>query len=486
MIALDPTQYRLVLALAGFAFVLAAWAPAYTKRRPLSLPMVLVTAGAVVFALPWMPDVDPREHLVLTEHLTEFGVIIALLGAGLKLDRPIGLHRWGTTWRLLGVSMLLTIAGTAVLGWAVAGLAPATALLLGAILAPTDPVLAADVQVGEPSVDRPPDESPEDTTDTSADTSTDVSMDESTDTSTDVATNESGTDGGTTDQDAEDDVRFSLTSEAGLNDGLAFPFVYAAIAMVAHRSTGDWLGSWFLTDVVGRVAIGVAVGWAIGKVLGRLSFNPPGRLVALSDAQDGFVALAVTFIAYGVTELAHGYGFLAVFTAAVALRNSERGHSYHRVLHDFAGQVEQVVVVGLLILLGGAAATGLLSDLTWSGALIGLALIFVIRPLSGHLGLIGSRTTKRERRAISFFGIRGVGSIYYLAFAVERAEFERADEVWAIATFTILLSILVHGVTATPVMEYLDRRRARRLGHTDSAPESLRSHLRDRSASDQM
>ena len=155
MIALDPTHYRLVLALAGFAFVLAAWAPAYTKRRPLSLPMVLVSVGAVVFALPGMPDVDPREHLALTEHLTEFGVIIALLGAGLKLDRPIGLHRWGTTWRLLGVSMLLTIAGTAVLGWAVAGLAPATALLLGAILAPTDPVLAADVQVGEPSVDSP-------------------------------------------------------------------------------------------------------------------------------------------------------------------------------------------------------------------------------------------------------------------------------------------------------------------------------------------
>ena len=464
MIALDPTHYRLVLGLAGFAFVLAAWAPAYTKRRPLSLPMVLVSVGAVVFALPGMPDVDPREHLALTEHLTEFGVIIALLGAGLKLDRPIGLHRWGTTWRLLGVSMLLTIAGTAVLGWAVAGLAPATALLLGAILAPTDPVLAADVQVGEPSVDSP---------DPSTDTSTDTSID----TSTDV----SGTDD-PSEQGAEDDVRFSLTSEAGVNDGLAFPFVYAAIAMVAHRSAGDWVGTWFLADVVGRVAIGVAVGWAIGKLLGRLSFDPPGRLAALSDAQDGFVALAVTFIAYGVTELAHGYGFLAVFTAAVVLRDSERGHSYHRVLHDFAGQVEQLVVVGLLILLGGAAATGLLSDLTWPGALIGLALIFVIRPVSGHLGLIGSRTTKRERRAISFFGIRGVGSIYYLAFAVERADFEQSGEVWAIATFTILASIVIHGVTATPIMEYLDRRRERRLGLAESAPESLLSHLRDRSA----
>jgi NhaP-type Na+/H+ or K+/H+ antiporter len=374
--------------------------------------------------------------------------------------------------------MLLTIAGTAVLGWAVAGLAPATALLLGAILAPTDPVLAADVQVGEPSVGDP--------TDDSSEASADDSSDDSTDESTDVAASGASNDGNPSDPDAEDDVRFSLTSEAGLNDGLAFPFVYAAIAMVVHRSAGDWVTTWLLADVLGRVAIGVSVGWAIGKLLGRLSFDPPGRLVALSDAQDGFVALAVTFIAYGVTELAHGYGFLAVFTAAVALRDSERGHSYHRVLHYFAGQVEQLIVVGLLILLGGAAATGLLSALTWSGALIGVALIFVIRPISGHLGLFGSRTTKRERRAISFFGIRGIGSIYYLAFAVGRADFKQSDEVWAIATFTILASVVIHGVTATPVMEYLDRRRERRLGRAASAPESLRAHLRDRANDEQL
>ena len=153
LIALDPTEYRIVIALAGLAFVLAAWVPAYTARRPLSLPIVLVGAGAALFALPNMPDVDPTEHLELTEHLTEFGVIIALLGAGLKIDRPLGLWRWATTWRLLAVAMPLSIAGTAVFGWTVVGLAPASALLLGAVLAPTDPVLAADVQVGEPSLE---------------------------------------------------------------------------------------------------------------------------------------------------------------------------------------------------------------------------------------------------------------------------------------------------------------------------------------------
>lgn len=430
--AIGATEYRLVLACAGLAFLLAAWIPAYTRRRPLSLPMVLVSTGVVLFAIPGMPDIDPVEHRALTEHLTEFGVIIALLGAGLKLDRPVGIRSWQTTWRLLGPGMVLTIAGTAVAGWAIAGLAPAAALLLGAVLAPTDPVLAADVQVGEPSVE--PEESAESVGDESPDSTGD-----------------------------EDDVRFSLTSEAGLNDGLAFPFVYAAIAVAIEGTPDNWIVDWMLLDLLGRVAIGVVVGYLLGKILGRVSFNPPGRLPALADAQDGFVALAATFLAYGVTELLHGYGFLAVFVAAVSLRGSARGHSFHRVLHNFAGQIEQLVVIALLILLGGAVATGALEHLTWQGASVGFVLILVVRPLAARFALIGVPSSIQERRAISFFGIRGIGSLYYLAFAVDRATFERAEELWAITLFTILASVVIHGVTATPVMQRLDARDARRL-----------------------
>lgn len=425
MLAVDATAYRAAIALVGVAFLLAAWVPAWTARRPLSMPMVLVTVGAAVFALPSMPDIDPRAHRALTEHLAEFGVLIALLGAGLKLDRPLGVHRWAPTWRLLGIAMPITIAATAVLGW-VGGLVPASALLLGALLAPTDPVLAADVQVGEPSV------------------GDDVVIDTP----------------APTELPDEDAVRFSLTSEAGLNDGLAFPFVWAAVAMATTSGgIGAWIGGWLLADVLGRVAIGIAVGWAIGRVLGRVSFRPPGSLTALAETGDGFVALAATCVAYGATELAHGYGFLAVFVAAVGLRSSERGHDYHRVLHAFAGEVEQVMTVLLLVLLGGAATTGLLSSLTWSGAATGLALILVVRPVAGALGLIRMPISARERRAIGFFGIRGVGSIYYLAFALGKADFADADELWSITLFTILASILIHGVTATPVMERLDRRR---------------------------
>jgi NhaP-type Na+/H+ or K+/H+ antiporter len=457
VLAIDALEYRLLLLLGGCAFVLAAWVPAYTRRRPLSVPIVLVAAGAVLFTIPGMPDLHPREHLAATEHLTEFGVIVALLGAGLKIDRRVGLRRWATTWRLLAVSMPLTIGGTALLGWGIAGLAPAAAVLLGAALAPTDPVLAADVQVAEPSVEVPPDDS---------DVARGANRDRSDDATADRAAPAEREDGG------EDEVRFALTSEAGLNDGLAFPFVYAALAIAAGGGATNWAPEWLLTDVLGRVLIGVVVGWLIGRLLGKVSFDPPWKLTALADAGEGFVAVAATLLAYATAELVEGYGFLAVFVAAVALRDSERGHSYHRVLHNFAGQVEQVVVTVLLILLGGAAATGVMSALTWQGAAVGLALIIIVRPLSGVAGLIGGRTKPHERHAIAFFGIRGVGSVYYLAFALRLEAFDEADELWAIVTFTILASIVLHGVTATPVMDHLDRRSQRRRARSLAAQQA--------------
>ncbi|MGH9271628.1 MAG: cation:proton antiporter, partial [Ilumatobacteraceae bacterium] len=190
-------DYAVILALGGLAFLAASWLPAALDQRPLSLPIALLGLGAVMFLVPGLEAPRPQEQVQLTERLTELGVIVSLLGAGLKLDRPLGWRRWSSTWRLLGITMLLTIGAVGLLGWGLVGLAPATAMLLGAVLAPTDPVLAADVQVGEPTVAEGAGESDE---------------------LGDRA-------------DDEDDVRFTLTSEAGLNDGLAFPFVYAAIAM---------------------------------------------------------------------------------------------------------------------------------------------------------------------------------------------------------------------------------------------------------------
>ena len=190
----------LTYALIGVGALLAGVLPRLLADRPLSMPIVFLGLGMAVFAVvPDLPDPDPLRYPDVAARLTEIGVIVALMGAGLKLDRPVGWRSWSSTWRLLAIAMPLTIAATAFLGWWWVGLAPATALLLGSALAPTDPVLAADVQVGEP--------------------------------------------GGH--EDGEDEVRFALTSEAGLNDALAFPFVSMAIAMAtAGAAPAGWIGGW--------------------------------------------------------------------------------------------------------------------------------------------------------------------------------------------------------------------------------------------------
>ncbi|MGW4462065.1 cation:proton antiporter [Micromonospora sp. NPDC004704] len=399
-------------ALVGIGALLAGILPRMVEHRPLSMPIAFLGLGMLVFLLPTgLPSPDPIAHPQVTTHLTEIGVIVALMGAGLKIDRRAGWRRWSSTWRLLAIGMPLCILAVALLGWWWAGLVPAAALLLAAALAPTDPVLAADVQVGEP---------------------------------TDV-------------EDNEDEVRFALTSEAGLNDGLAFPFVYAAIAIAATSlAPADWLGHWLAVDVLYKIAVGVGGGLLVGWLLGKLFFRAPSQL-RLARHAEGFVAIAATFLAYGLIEVVGGYGFLAVFFAARAIRASERTHEFHGVLHDFAEQIERLLTVLLLLFLGGAVVDGLLAPLTWPAALSGLALLFVIRPLVAWLSLRGAPGRPAEHWVIAFFGIRGVGSIYYVAYAASHAEIPQLDLVWATVGLVVIVSVVLHGIAATPVMRLLDR-----------------------------
>jgi NhaP-type Na+/H+ or K+/H+ antiporter len=423
--SIDP--YEAALAFAGLVALVAATVPHYLRDRPLSVSIVLVLVGVAVFALPiGVPLGNPLEHLEVVERSTELGVIVALMGSGLSIDRRIGWRRWASTWRLLAVALPLSVALAAVVAMVLLGLPPAAALLLGAVLAPTDPVLAADVQVGEPN-------------------------------------RGSGGEAAVVDGDDEDEVRFALTSEAGLNDGLAFPFVYGAIALAA--SGGVWtiggVGRWLTVDLALRVVLGVVVGAIVGRVLGRLFFDPPLGLTALAEAAGGFVALAATFLAYGATELVRGYGFLAVFVAALMIRSAERTHEYHHVLHDFATQVEQVIVVALLVLLGGVVVRGGLDALDPAAFAVAAVIILVVRPLAGGISLAGGPGSPAERRTIAVFGIRGVGSFYYLAYALTSEDFGDAEQLWAVVLAAVLVSITVHGVAASPVMRRLDGRRRR-------------------------
>ncbi|MEU9981786.1 cation:proton antiporter [Streptomyces sp. NPDC050856] len=402
----------------GVGALAAAVLPRVVFKRPFSMPMVFLAAGVLVYLLPVpLPAVDPIRDRLWVEHITEVCVIVSLMGAGLAINRPMGPRSWAGTWRLLGITMPLSIAVTAVLAWTLLDWPPAAALLLAAVLAPTDPVLAAEVRVGEP----------------------------------------------TDSEDDEDEVRFTLTSEAGLNDGLAFPFVLAALALAAAAGTGwsaGWIGEWVLADVLGRIAVGVLAGVVVGRLLGWMFFRARAQELRLSEHMEGFVALGATFLAYGVTELLHGYGFLAVFLTACTLRAAERSHGYHNVLHEFTEQIERLLTVVLLFLLGGFIATGGLAALSWQGAAVSLLLLLVVRPVTGWLGQLGFGAGPRERVVTAVFGLRGIGSLFYLAYAFGHHDFGGlAGPLWAAVAFTVLVSVILHGATATPVITRLDRLR---------------------------
>ncbi|NNE12874.1 MAG: sodium:proton antiporter [Ilumatobacter sp.] len=408
-------EYPLLLAVLGLAVLGAAVLPKLTRRLPISVPMVIVGIGMLIFSLPLSLDgPNPAADDDAAERLTELVVIVSLMGAGLKLRRAPGWRSWATTWRLLGITMPLTVAAIAVLAGGVIGLPIASAVLLGAVLAPTDPVLASDVQLPGPGADHE-------------------------------------------DDDADDEVRFALTSEAGLNDGLAFPITNLAIALSAG---GSWFLGWVVDDVVVKLAVGTVAGLLLGRLIGWAIFTRRSRF-ALARTRQGFVALGATLAVYGITELVHGYGFLAVFIAAVVIRRSELDHDYHERLHEFAETLEHLASVLFLLLLGGAAVDGALRALTPTGLAVAVAIVLVVRPVAGLVGLVGSPHDAAQRGAIAFFGIRGMGTIYYLAHAVNEEIFPNSNVIWAIAVATILVSIGVHGVLATPVLARLDGSRHR-------------------------
>ena len=172
---------------------------------------------------------------------------------------------------------------------------------------------------------------------------------------------------------------------------------------------------------------------------------------------------AATFLAYGVTEMLEGYGFIAVFVCAVTIRAAERTHGFHRVMHSYVEQLERLMTVVILVLLGGAIARGLLAGIGWTEVLVALAFLLVVRPLAGWIGLARGKTGPRERIAIAFFGIRGIGSLYYLAYALSKGDFNaQAEQLWAFIGLVVAMSIVLHGATTAPVMNRLDRFRERR------------------------
>ncbi|QMW23337.1 cation:proton antiporter domain-containing protein [Sandaracinobacteroides saxicola] len=396
---------KILLAVAGLAVIVAHWVPRlFTRREPSATPLLLLGGMLIGLLLPEVAEtIDPARSHGLWERVTEACVIVSLFGTGLRIDRPQDWHRWLPTWRLLLIAMPLTIAAMA-LGGLMLGLPLASALLLGAMLAPTDPVLASGVQVGKP------------------------------------------TEGG------EEPVRFALTTEAGLNDGLAFPFVHLAIlAALAGGISGGLLGEWALRDGLMRIGVGALAGAAIGWAAGVLLFRwPRGNPLARTEA--GVVGLGVVALVYGATELLHGYGFVAAFVAGLMVRRAEEGHEFQKTLHGFADATE-LSLTALLLLGLGMALPALWPAMGWPALGLAALLVLVVRPAAGWLSLMGSAMDARQRRVTAFYGIRGIGSVYYLAYAAGKAEFAALDLLWGTLALAIILSTLTHGLTAERAVE---------------------------------
>lgn len=411
--------------------MLISIALAYSTLKPLPIsPEILyllfgILLGPVGVGLIVL---NPLANAPLLERLTEIVVLISLFSAGLKLRTPLYDGRWKLPVRLASLSMIITVllvAGVGVMGL---GLPLGAAILLGAILAPTDPVLASEVQVKNP-LDR-------------------------------------------------DRLRFTLTGEAGMNDGTAFPFVMLGLGLLGLHELGEWGWRWFTIDVLWAIVGGFGGGWLWGTLVGRLVLYLRQRHQETLGLDD-FLALGLIAFSYGIAMLFSTYGFLAVFAAGLALRRIERRTEgivlppveqvaieanreaivtkpedvpayMTQALLGFSEQLERVGTVGVVVLVGG-----MLSTAYWDGRVLWFIpmLFLVIRPLAVFIGLIGTPASRSQRVLMGWFGIRGLGSIYYLMYAIEHGLSESlATQMVSLVFPIVTASIVIHGISVTPLM----------------------------------
>lgn len=413
--------------IAGVMLVGVALAGSVLKRLPLTASMFYLAAGA--FLGPWgvgLLHVDALDDAHALERLTEFAVVISLFTAGLKLRLPISDRRWRAAMLLASVAMVLTIGGIAAIAVAV-GLPLGAAVLLGAVLAPTDPVLASDVQV-------------------------------------------------THEHDAEP-IRFSLTGEAGLNDGTAFPFVMLGLGLMGCHELGAFGWRWWTVDLVWAVVAGLAIGTACGAGIGKLVLYLR-RVHREAVGLDEFLVLGLIALSYGLALLLHAYGFLAVFAAGLSVRRVERQQStavaktdvaqtgrsteeqathphtapahLARAVLQFNEQLERLGELAVVVVVGAMLAT--ITAVT-PGLALAFGLFAGIRPAATTLALLGGPLSRTQRRFVAWFGVRGVGSIYYVAYALAHGvAAPHARTLVDVTLVVVTASVVLHGVSVTPMM----------------------------------
>ena len=409
MIAASPglsfaEPYVIGLLFGGLAIFAAVGALSHQHERAFSASVIYLGLGigaAGAMEVLGVERLDPVADSAVFEKAAELAVIVALFGTGLKLERELRVTAWRHVARLLLVAMPLTIAVVAVFGTQVMGLSLGAAIVLAATLAPTDPVLAGDVGVGPPG-----------------------------------------------DED-EQEPNFSITGEAGLNDGLAYPFVLLGIILAGAEPAG-WAAGWLLEDVAYRVGAGVAVGAVLGYGIAAAAVQLRDRDLLAHDF-DGWLAIAAVLVIYGAAEIVSAYGFLAAFAGGVAFRRYEHGHEYNRRVHDGAETVEKFGELALILMLGSSLTFAGLQAPGWSGWLLVPVLLLIARPVSVAAALFRTDMPARERAFVAWFGVRGIGSLYYASVAIGTgvlSDGEGATVLWTTAV-CVVASILLHGVSAT-------------------------------------
>lgn len=434
-------SFAIWLIIVGVLLIMITLSGSSLKPLPLSTAMLYLAAG---YGLGGdglgLVQADLLAHPLLLERIAEAAVLISLFGVGLKLGLPLSHRGWRLPLRLAVVSMTITVALVATIGVFGLGLSLGAAILLGAILAPTDPVLASDVQVLE-SGDR-------------------------------------------------DRLRFSLTGEGGLNDGAAFPFVMLGLGLLGLHDLGAYGWRWVVVDVLWAIFAGLVIGGALGALVGRLVVHLRSRHET-AIGFDEFLVLGLIALAYGVAILSHAYGFLAVFAAGLALQrvqvlplNAQAATSADATgsigtrdpaasenprdalvlaLEGFNSQLERVAEVAVVMLVGALLSY---TDFSLGAAMLVMLLLVVVRPLAVWIGLLGERVSRDQHILISWFGIRGIGSVYYLLFAINHGlPPALARELTALTLTAVTVSIILHGMSVTPLMRlYAHRAKHRNRG----------------------
>ena len=441
--------FILWMAVLGAVLLTLALTSSYLRWMPVTTSAVCLLLGIAIGPLGAdLLYLDIKDSSRWMEHLTEVAVLFSLFVSGLKLRLPLRHRTWRIAFGMAGPVMLLTILGTCLVLHYLLQLSWGVSLLVGAMLAPTDPVLAGLVQVNNA-------------------------------------------------QDY-DPLRFGLSGEAGLNDGTAFPFVIFGLLFMQHGGfDGDWLGGWVLKNLLWAVPAGLLIGYWMGRGIGRVTLRMRITNADSTLSPNDYLTLALIALAYVTAEAVGGYGFLAVFAAGLGLRKAEVkstgnadtpaehlaqpvvGHlevEPERALHgdvsqlqdtqiaagvmmndmlSFGSLVERSMEVFLVTLLGIV----LVSHWDWRALAVAALLFGVIRPVSVFAMPWGSLLDRRQRGLMSWFGIRGIGSIYYLFYALNHGLIGTSSAVAVNLTLSVIaLSIVVHGLSTQPMLGWYERR----------------------------